>query len=62
MSLVGSEFGFQEDEDDISYMLWADPNTIIDESLDCFPGRAIFERGYICILVCEISRLVVKII
>jgi hypothetical protein len=54
--LVGSEFGFQEDEteeDDISYMLWADPNTIIDESLECFPGRAIFERGYICIASCS---------
>lgn len=56
--LIGAEFGFHEFEpaesfDGVSYMIWADPNTIIEESLDYIPGRAIFEHGFICVASCS---------
>lgn len=58
ISLIDAEFGFkefepEEDFDGISYIIWADPSTIIEECLDAVPGCAIFEKGYICIASCS---------
>ena len=50
--LCGLEIAWQSDEptegyDGIAWMEWSDPNGIRSESLDCFPGRAIPEKGWI---------------
>ena len=50
--LCGLEIGWQADEpegeyDGIAWMTWSDPNGIRSESLECYPGLAILERGWI---------------
>ena len=41
--LVGFPLGGLE----IAWMEWSDPNNIRSESLECYPGLAILERGWI---------------
>ncbi len=50
--LCGLEFGWQAyepdgDFDGIEWLQWSDPANIRSESLECYPGVAILERGYI---------------
>ncbi|MBI6873440.1 SMI1/KNR4 family protein [Clostridium aciditolerans] len=58
--LINLEFGFQEFEpeegfDGISYLTWAEPDTIKEECIDAVPGCAVFDKGYICIASCSHS-------
>jgi hypothetical protein len=46
----GLELGWQFEEaevDDIAWMMWSDANGIRSESLKCYPGMAILEKGWI---------------
>jgi hypothetical protein len=50
--LGGLEIAWQSDEpkegyDGIAWMEWADPRCIRSESLECYPGLAILEKGWI---------------
>jgi hypothetical protein len=51
-SLAGLEIGWQADDpnddyDGVAWMQWSDPKNIRSESLECYPGLAILERGWI---------------
>lgn len=50
--LGGLEIGWQADKPDddydgIAWMEWSDPDNIRSESLECYPGLAILETGWI---------------
>jgi hypothetical protein len=50
--LGGLEFGWQAEEpnddyDGIDWLAWSDPDNIRSESLECYPGLAILEKGWI---------------
>ena len=50
--LCGLEIGWQADEpgddyDGIAWIQWSDPDNIRSESLECYPGLAILEKGWI---------------
>jgi hypothetical protein len=50
--LCGLELGWQahepvDDYDGIEWMVWSDPRNMRSESIECYPGLAILEYGYV---------------
>ncbi|WP_040948954.1 SMI1/KNR4 family protein [Gorillibacterium massiliense] len=56
--IIDAEFGFQEFEPDgeydgISYAIWGDISSILEESFMYEPGVSVLEQGYIFIASCS---------
>ncbi|CAH1203841.1 hypothetical protein PAECIP111891_02444 [Paenibacillus allorhizoplanae] len=56
--IIDAEFGVQENEPDddydgISYMMWGDVNSIIQECTEYEPGISVLQDGYIYIATCS---------
>jgi len=50
--ICGLELGWQAQEpvgdyDGVEWMEWSDPRNMRSESIDCYPGLAILEHGYV---------------
>ena len=54
--LIGLELGIVVPEssegDEISWLLWLEPDSICTESLELHPGTAVLRRGYLCVGGC----------
>jgi hypothetical protein len=56
--IIDAEFGVQENEpeddyDGISYMMWGDIDSVIQECTEFEPGISVFQEGYIYIASCS---------
>ena len=54
--LIGLELGVvaldAPEDDEISWLLWLEPDAISTESLELYPGSALLEHGYLCVGGC----------
>lgn len=56
--IIDAEFGLQEyqvedDFDGVSYMIWGDIGTVIQESMEYVPGIHVREKGYLFVASCS---------